>query len=252
MTLDIDPAAPLYVHLAADAVLYVHIGGGALGLASGTAALLFRKGATAHRLAGQTFVAAMLVMAGIGAAVAPFLPERVSIVGGLVTFYLVATAWLAVRRPAGQVGRLEVLAAVASLGLLTLTVTSAWMAASDPSGTLDGQPWQAFVLFGVLVPLAAIGDLRLLLGRGVTGARRIARHLWRMCAALFIAAGSFFLGQPDAVPEPMRGTAWVFAPPLATLLGMGYWLVRVRWGRPGWPPVGAVSRARRPAHSASC
>jgi hypothetical protein len=29
----------------------------------------------------------------------------------------------------------------------------------------------------------------------------------------------------------MRGTAWVFVPPLATLLVMGYWLVRVQWRR---------------------
>jgi uncharacterized membrane protein len=231
MTLEIDPAAPLWMKLGADALLYLHIGGGAVGLVSGTVALVFRKGGRAHRRAGDVFVASMLTMAGIGAGVAPFLPERVSILGGLMAFYLVATAWLAVWRPAGTVGRLEAVALAASIGLVVLTATLGGMAATDPTGTLDGQPWQAFVLFGVMAPLAAIGDLRLLLQRGIAGAQRIARHLWRMCAALFIAAGSYFLGQPDFVPWFMRGTAWVFVPPLATLLVMGYWLVRVRWRR---------------------
>jgi hypothetical protein len=36
---------------------------------------------------------------------------------------------------------------------------------------------------------------------GVLGAKRIARHLWRMCFGLFIAAGSFFLGPSN---RPLR------------------------------------------------
>ena len=231
MTLEIDPAVPLWLMLTTDPLRYLHIGGGALGMISGAAALLFRKGGRAHRRAGDVFLVSMLIMAGIGAGVAPFLPERVSVLGGLMAFYLVATGWLTVWRPAGTVGRLEAIAAAGSVGLVVLTATFGWMAANHPTGTLDGQPWQAFVLFGVMAPLAAIGDLRLLRRGGVAGARRIARHLWRMCMALFIAVGSYFLGQPDFLPELIRGTAWVFVPPLATLLLMVYWLVRVRWWR---------------------
>jgi hypothetical protein len=177
------------------------------------------------------FLVSMLSMAGIGAGVAPFLPERVSILGGLMAFYLVATAWLTVWRPAGTLGRLEAVSLAASIGLVAMTAVLGGMAANHPTGTLDGQPWQAFLLFSVMAPLAAIGDVRLLLRGGITGAQRIARHLWRMCTALFIAATSYFLGQPDFVPVLMRGTAWVFVPPLATLLVMGYWLVRVQWRR---------------------
>jgi uncharacterized membrane protein len=243
MTLEIDPAAPLYVKLAADTLLYLHIGGGAVGLVSGTAALVFRKGGRAHRLAGAVFVAAMLVMAGIGAGVAPFLPERISILGGLMAFYLVATAWLTVWRPPATAGRLETVALAAAIGLVVLTATLGWMAANDPTGTLDGQPWQAFVLFGVMAPLAAGGDLRLVLRGGIAGGQRIARHLWRMCMALFIAAASYFLGQPDFVPWPMRGTAWVYVPPLATLLVMAYWLVRLKRAA-RYPTAGALTSHR--------
>jgi hypothetical protein len=49
--------------------------------------------------------------------------------------------------------------------------------------------------------LAAAGDVRMLLRGGVFGAKRLARHLWRMCFGLFIAAGSFFMGPSN---RPLR------------------------------------------------
>jgi hypothetical protein len=36
------------------------------------------------------------------------------------------------------------------------------------------------------------------------GPARVRRHLWRMCFAMFIATGSFFLGQANVLPEPLR------------------------------------------------
>jgi len=50
---------------------------------------------------------------------------------------------------------------------------------------------------GTVMLLAGAGDLRMLLGGGVRGAKRVVRHLWRMCFGLFIAAGSFFLGSSN-------------------------------------------------------
>jgi hypothetical protein len=46
-------------------------------------------------------------------------------------------------------------------------------------------------------------------GGGIFEAKRIARHLWRMCFAMFIAAGSFFLGRSN---RPLR---------LLSALGLG-------------------------------
>jgi len=57
--------------------------------------------------------------------------------------------------------------------------------------------------------LAAAGDVRMLVRGRVLGAKRIARHLWRMCFGLFIAAGSFFLGPSN---RPLR---------LLTTVGLG-------------------------------
>src|SRR5690349_4604668 len=100
--LHIAPDAPEYVKFAADMALILHIGGGSLGMISGTAALLARKGSAVHRAAGNIFFVSMLTMSSIGAVVSPMLPERISTVAAVLTFYLVATAWATVLRPEGK------------------------------------------------------------------------------------------------------------------------------------------------------
>jgi peptidoglycan/LPS O-acetylase OafA/YrhL len=84
-----------------------------------------------------------------------------------------------------------------------------------------------FFLGGIAL-LASAGDFRVLRSRGIQGARRLARHLWRMCFAFFIATGSFFLGQADEIPEPLRFTPLLVILALAPLVIMLYWLWRVR------------------------
>src|ERR1700749_2648024 len=69
-------------------ILIVHILAGTLGLLSGTAAILFRKGSRRHALAGKVFVASMFTMA-VGAvylAIVKHQPNNIG--GGILTFYL--------------------------------------------------------------------------------------------------------------------------------------------------------------------
>jgi hypothetical protein len=82
-------------------------------------------------------------------------------------------------------------------------------------------------MFGVVALLAATGDIRMMV-RGVEGTERIARHLWRMCFALFSAAGSFFPAQVPKMFPPLRGSGLLWIPPLLVLLLMFFWLWRVR------------------------
>jgi hypothetical protein len=88
-----------------------------------------------------------------------------------------------------------------------------------------------FLMFGVVGTLAAVWDFRVLRAAPPQGARRLARHLWRMCFALFIAAGSFFSIRERVatiLPEPFT-TGPMRALPILLLLGaMLYWLWRVR------------------------
>jgi len=39
---------------------------------------------------------------------------------------------------------------------------------------------------------------------GISGTKRLARHLWRMCFALFIASASVFLARPHLFPAIFR------------------------------------------------
>src|SRR5207247_1850066 len=69
-----------------------------------------------------------------------------------------------------------------------------------PGHARAGVPAGMVFFLGTIYLLAGIGDLRLLREGSITGPRRLARHLWRMCFALFIASGSFFLGQMKFIP----------------------------------------------------
>jgi hypothetical protein len=110
--LAVSPGSPLILRAAVDAVLVLHITGGLTGITSGFAALVLRKGSRGHQIAGDVFVVAMLVMSTIGALASPFLPQpqRANVVPGLLTFYLVLTAWMTARRRDGGTGRFEVAA----------------------------------------------------------------------------------------------------------------------------------------------
>ena len=69
----------------------------------------------------------------------------------------------------------------------------------------------------------------MLAGGGITGRRRITRHLWRMCFGLFIATGSFFLGQQQVFPVFLRGSIFLTVLAVLPFPVMIYWLIRVRF-----------------------
>ena len=220
--------APLWMHIGAAAILYSHIGGGTVGLFAGAVALLSRKGGKLHRLAGNIFLVAMLVMAGIGAVAAPFIPDRVSSVAGFMTFYLIFSGWLTARRPTRGVGALEIIGLVWAMTGATAAMVLSWMAAQTPEHTLDGAPQQAFYIFVAVSTIAALCDLKLILRRGISGAQRVARHVWRMCFGLFVASGSLFLGQAQVFPDWLRQLHVLPFLALAPLPFMLFWMFYVR------------------------
>src|SRR5215213_1400577 len=175
MTLHVPAGSPWWVHLAADALLFLHIAGGAVGLLSGAVALFARKGGRAHSIAGLSFVVSMTVMASIGAVVSPFLPipQRANVAAGMLTLYLVMTAWLAVRQKQIVPGRLDVAGLIVALVVVISGVLWAVQASYSPTGTLDGSPPQAFYVFIILGTLCVAGDLRLLFRGRVSGAPRL-------------------------------------------------------------------------------
>jgi hypothetical protein len=61
--------------------------------------------------------------------------------------------------------------------------------------------------------------------------QRIARHLWRMCFAFFIASASIFLARAHLFPAFMRSTGMLYLLSLFPLLLMIFWLIRIRFAR---------------------
>jgi uncharacterized membrane protein len=200
-------------------IMAIHIGAGLLALPAGTAAALARKGGRLHARAGTLFLAAMLVLGVTAAILEPFrTPEPGSPVAGLFVCYFVLTSWMAARRRDGTTGWFEIAACATALGIAVLI---AWGGFADVD-----RPGPVFFLAGLCL-LAGLLDLKAIL-RGLTPAQRIARHLWRMCFAFFIATGSFFLGQQDVLPAAARGSPVLLLLAFAPFAVMAFWLVRLR------------------------
>ena len=207
--------------------LIIHIGAGALGLLSGAAAVSAEKGARLHRAAGHVFFVWMLAMSASGAYLAYLKPDMLSVVVGVLTFYLVATAWATVRRGEGAVGAFDAVALIVALAAGAGGLVFGLEAAGSDTGLKDGFPAAIYFAFAAVALLSAALDISVILRGGIAGAQRIARHLWRMCFALFLAVSSFFLGQADMFPEPVREIYLLAIPVVAALLAMAFWLVRV-------------------------
>jgi len=216
-------------------LLVVHISGGIAGILSGAAAMIFRKGSRGHIVAGKVFVIAMLCMAGVGAIMAfvkfQFMNVELQITnvfGGVLTFYLVATAWVTAKRKEGETGVLDWGAVLVPLASGAGMLIFGLQAVESPTGSKYGYPPALYFIWTAIALLSAAGDLRLLMRGGIFfRAQRIVRHLWRMSFALFIATGSFFLGQQKVFPRALRGLQVWFVPAFLPLLLLIYWLFRV-------------------------
>lgn len=197
---------------------------------AGAAAMIFRKGSQRHRVTGNLFVMAMLGLATSGAYLGFSRHQMLNGLMGVLTFYLVTTAWRTARHGDGEAGVFDLGALVVPLAVGATQVAYGVKAASSPTGSLGGYPAAAYFIFGSMSLLLAVGDVRMLVRGGVSGKRRLARHLGRMCLALFIATGSFFLGQQQVFPASLRSRPLLLAAPvILTILLMIFWLVRVRF-----------------------
>lgn len=213
-------------------ILPIHVAAGGLALLLGALALLVKKGGTIHRRSGLLFVYAMLVM-GISAAILG------NVGGGLTTAYFVVTALTTVRPVSAWTRGINLAALMIVVGLALLNILGGVKAFNSPRGVLDSVPFPMFFFLAIVMILAAIGDVRVLRFGTPQGGPRLARHLWRMCFALFIAAGSFFSIRERVakiLPGPLTTAPVRMLPILLVFGAMFYWLWRVR-GRRTLPVV---------------
>jgi hypothetical protein len=225
--------------------LLIHIFGGTVGMVSGTAAICFRKGSPRHALAGKIFVASMLVMATFAVYLAIAKHQTSNIGGGTLTLYLIVTGWLTARRRDGKTNRFDWVLFLIPLVLGILTWMNGIAIVRSGASEQNGVPVGMNFFMGSIMLLAAAGDARMLMAGSIVGAKRIARHLWRMCFGLFIAAGSFFMGPSNRplrllsnlglgqrLPSAFFSMNVYLILTIAPLILLVYWLVRVRFT--GW------------------
>ena len=205
--------------------LFVHIIGGSLAIIAGYAALFASKGGWLHRRAGMLFVCAMIAM-GVGASVVGLARGKSTWLGGPLVIYFVVTGIMTVRRQeTPRLLQMVLLALALALGIISIVAPV--NAALTPGSTVQ-PPMVASVVNGILLLLAAAGDIRVLRFGALRGNRRLARHLWRMCFAMFMATGSFFLGQARFIPKPLRITPLLLILSFLPIVMLFYWRWRVR------------------------
>jgi uncharacterized membrane protein len=210
-------------------VLVLHICSGIAGVLSGGAAIVFLKGSRRHRAAGNVFVISMLSLGATGVYLAVVTHTPGNIFGGTLTMYLVATARMTATRTGQGTGTFDWIALLFVSAVTIAAVTCGIEAAKSPTGMkYDYSPGPYFFL-GTVGAIAAAGDIRMFLRRGISGAGRLARHLWRMCFALFIASASIFLARQHLFPAILQRTGVLMLLSLAPLLLMIFWLIRVRF-----------------------
>lgn len=206
---------------------------------SGIIALISAKGGNTHRKSGIVFALALCAMAAVILATAFLASQLISTLG--ITFtalacYLVLTSWATVRAPSATLDQFSYVAPIVAgaIGMIALYWGS--MAALGYEEVDDDIPVAAYFVFSGLAFLSACGDIWTILKGGAVGAQRLARHLWRMCFALYLFTATLFTGPGSVVfPEQIRG-AWVFlAPELSVLVLSLYWLTRVFGNRTSQP-----------------
>jgi uncharacterized membrane protein len=225
-------------------LLPIHIAAGGLAIVLGAVALSVKKGGTIHRRSGLLFVYAMLVM-GTSASILGLRKGGLTdgnVMGGLLTLYFVGTALTTVRPVSRWTRAINLVAPTVAATLALFLIAGGVKLSRLPGLAPDDVPFRTIGVTSVIlasVPLlAAVGDVRIVRSGMPRGGPRLARHLWRMCFALFIAAGSFFSIRERVatiLPEPFTSGPMRALPILLLFGAMFYWLWRVR--RRGRLPV---------------
>jgi hypothetical protein len=177
------------------------------------------------------FVYAMLTMGISGSILALRISlTNVNVLGGFMSAYFVVTALTTVRPVTPWTRRLNAAALALAIVLATVDVALGFQAWAAPRHTLNGVPFFMPFFLAVVTASAAIGDVRVLRNAAMRAGPRLSRHLWRMCFALFIAAGSFFSIRArvaKVLPEAFTTPSMRALPILLIFASMFYWLWRV-------------------------
>jgi hypothetical protein len=171
----------------------------------------------------------MLTMAAAAVYLAILKHQTPNILAGVLAFYLITTGWLTARRGDAQTSRFDwgvlriPLAGGSWVGLIGL---GKLFSHTPPN---DGVPIGIDFFISSVMLVAAAGNISMMVRRSLFGIKRLVRHSWRMCFGLFIATGSFFLGQQQVFPGVLRGSILLTVLPFLPLALLIFWFFRVRF-----------------------
>lgn len=194
-----------------EALLVIHIIGGATALLSGTLAMVLRKGGPWHITVGRTFGSAMLICSVAGMLLAQQINSQFLAVVGVFSLYLTGSGWLALRVP-----RNEKLRPMAYGLALVMLLTAGVFIGSGVSRFAHGGFIQ--VVFGGIGLFLAVQDFRAYRYRK---GHPVRLHIGRMVGA-WIAALSAFL-----VVNHVFGIPWLNWL-LPTLVGVPFIIAATR------------------------
>jgi len=213
-----------------DAVLAIHVAGGAVAIIAGTLALSLRKGSPNHKKAGYTFVIAMLTMALPGGVLAALNDKPFDVLSSLVTGYWVVTGWLAFK----TLSRATWVALMGSGFICLIGYLAVELYALSTGIRATDAPSGAGYVFALVIVLSLRGDYHTSKQPDLRK-RAVVRHLWRMTAGLFVATMSFFGARPHLFPEVVQSSGLLLLLAFAPLLCMIYFRWRQRDRAPGAP-----------------
>lgn len=208
-------------------LVFVHILSGAIGLLSGFAVILFKKGSQLHKRIGKIFFYAMMVLGLTGAIIgfARWIP--LSALNGLLVCYFVLTSLLAIQKENQVILQIERILACFAAALVISYLLFGNMARTMPEGMLAGFGSMTYFVFGFIAAFALASDVHYFLQQSLSVHSRRIRHLWRMFFPLFMATAAFFLGQAKLFPPQIQQSLVITMPVIIVIAAMLFWVVRV-------------------------
>ena len=214
-------------------LLVFHITVATTGMLSGVGAMAFTKGSQKHRTSGKVFAISMMLMGLSAMYLAALKSIMLSVLGGALMVYLVATAWLAVKPQWQKIPFVGLTTLLFSL-LIGFGYFYAGMAAAGSESGLskDGLPPGVFYFFGSISLIAVACDIKRLFAQNNHFAPHIIQHVWRIGFAMFMATASLFLGQSQVFPAALQTIILLMSPVLSVMLFFVFWLIKVSiWRR---------------------
>ncbi len=204
----------------------IHTPAGTTVLVTAILAMFAKKGSTSHKKAGSWFAVSMMVMLASGIAAAYLKNSTDDMMLGAIVMYTVFTGWLAARHKKREPGLMEVVALIWVIGfaVTAFSISMGWREVQAPI---------AYLVWGGLAILLALGDIRNLYHSGLSGAQRIIRHVWRIGFSLIWAALAFtdkIVKMMGANTKSMQGEQLLLIvgiPTILILVGILYWIAKI-------------------------